>query len=91
MSNQCQGVFTQSTYFYENKCQGDQCLINVRVKQVEFPNDGFTMDLPKQMALSTIAVRTLYINYDFWSSCCSTFTYKPLKKITVPEVVEVES
>jgi len=62
---------------------------NPRVKQVEFPDDGFTMDLPKQMALSTIALQTLYINYDFCSPNCSTFAYKPPKKTIVPEIVEI--
>ena len=62
-----------------------------RVKQVEFPDDGFTMDLPKQMALSTIALQALYINYDFCSSHCSTFAYKPPKKTVVPEIIEVQN
>ena len=64
-------------------------LLYYRVKQVEFPNDGFTMELPKQMALTNIATRSLYIRYDFLSSRCSTYAYKPPKPIVVPDIVEV--
>jgi len=61
---------------------------NPRVKQVEFPNDGFTMELPKQMVLTNIATRSLYIGYDFLSSRCSTYAYKPPKPIVIPDIVE---
>jgi len=50
---------------------------NPRVKQIEFEKDSFTMELPKQMALAEIAVRTIYAKFDFLSNKCSTYEFKP--------------
>lgn len=61
------------------------------MKQVEFDKDEFTMELPKQMALASIAARILYVDFDFISTNCSTYAYKQKKKGELPEpTVEIE-
>ena len=51
---------------------GQYCF-NFRVKQIVFQNDKFTMELPKVMALSDVALRVIYMDLDIFSSKCCTF------------------
>ncbi|XP_038049724.1 axonemal 84 kDa protein-like isoform X2 [Patiria miniata] len=64
---------------------------NPRFKSFEFEEEKFIFELPKQLALSDIAIRVVRTQYDHYSHLCRTFHAKKKKKpVTVMETVAQE-
>ncbi|PIK53774.1 putative axonemal 84 kDa protein-like isoform X1 [Apostichopus japonicus] len=62
----------------------------LRFKSYEFEKSKLSFELPKQLALSDVAVRFIQTKYDHYSHRCRTFSLKKKKKKTsVLEVVEL--
>ncbi len=43
---------------------------------MDFPDEGFTIEIPKSLALADVSVRLLHKHYDNLSRQCSTFLPK---------------
>ncbi|XP_022108639.1 axonemal 84 kDa protein-like isoform X2 [Acanthaster planci] len=56
---------------------------NPRFKSYEFEEENFIFELPKQLALSDIAIRVLRTQYDHYSHLCRTFHAKKKKKPSI--------
>eukprot|EP00795_Rhopilema_esculentum_P011349 gene11349-21540_t len=52
---------------------------NPRVKSVDFPSEGFMIEIPRSLVLADVATRLLYRNYDTMSPRCSTYLPKSKK------------
>ncbi|XP_033645695.1 protein CASC1-like isoform X2 [Asterias rubens] len=59
---------------------------NPRFKSFEFEEEKFMFELPKQLALSDIAVRVIRTQYDHFSQQCRTFLAKKKKKKSITPV-----
>ena len=63
-----------------------------RVKSFTFGEPGFTMDIPKALAVGNIAVQLIYTSYDHLSPLAKSY-YPKIRKKQAPEVIveEVET
>ncbi|XP_057317605.1 dynein axonemal intermediate chain 7-like isoform X2 [Hydractinia symbiolongicarpus] len=82
-------IFDDAKSAHIKLCLWGNAAKNPRIKQVEFKDRPFTMELPKQIALADIAVRVLYINFDFLSPRCSTYALK-IKKSKKKEIGNIQ-
>ncbi|XP_015750438.1 PREDICTED: axonemal 84 kDa protein-like [Acropora digitifera] len=58
---------------------------NPRVKSFSFPEIGFSMELPRVLAVGNVAVRIMHTKYDHLSPLSKSFY--PKRKVKPPEVV----
>ncbi|XP_072047400.1 LOW QUALITY PROTEIN: dynein axonemal intermediate chain 7 homolog [Amphiura filiformis] len=62
---------------------------NPRFKSFEFEEQHFIFELPKQLALTDIAIRIIHTKYDHFSHLCRTFWPKKKKKPQTPPEEDV--
>lgn len=60
-----------------------------RVKSFSFEKMGFTMEIPRVLAIGNVAVRVMYTRYDHLSPLSKSF--HPRIKVKPPEVVVEEA
>ena len=60
------------------------------MKSFSFGDPGFTMDIPKILAVRNVAVELIYTSYDHRSPLAKSF-YPKIKKKATPEVVVNET
>ena len=60
-----------------------------RVKSFTFEKTGFTMEIPRVLAIGNVAVRVMYTRYDHLSPLSKSF--HPRIKVKPPEVVVEEA
>ncbi|XP_030844896.1 protein CASC1 isoform X2 [Strongylocentrotus purpuratus] len=61
---------------------------NPRLKSYSFEEQDFSFDLPKQLALSDIAIRVIHTAHDHFSHRCRTFKLKRVRYYPPPEEEE---
>ena len=59
-----------------------------RVKMIQFPEMGFTMDIPKTLALFSHAVRVTYVKFDSGLLDCGDDALDTIKRISTSKVEE---